>query len=247
MKYLYLIIAVINAVYGILLLTMLTTGTPGYMIVLTIGLILTILGLSGFFLWIRNVSNILKNNPFDDEILKSWWGLTKSFDLVLIIGLICRTLILQPFVVEGNSMEPDFHNNQALIVDKISYRFRAPTREEVIIFKAPPKPSDNYIKRVIGIPGDTVEIKNGHVYVNDNVLNENYVTSNNQTFVNRNLMTSLKKTLQKDEYFVLGDNRTNSSDSREWGVVPKNNLIGRPVLSVYPVEDFGIISTPKTN
>jgi len=245
MKYLYLLVAIVNAIYGMLMLLTLSPGTPGYMIVFTIGMILTILGVTGFFFWIRTVIKLVKDQPIEDELLNSWWQLAKSFDTVLIIGLLIRILVIQPFVVEGNSMEPNFHNRQALLVDKLSYRFREPLREEVIIFKAPPQPTDDYIKRIIGVPGDTIIIKNSQVIVNNQPLRETYLDKNNQTLINKDIAAAIQTTLQKDEFFVLGDNRSNSSDSREWGVVPRSYIIGRPVVSVFPAKNFGLVKTPS--
>ncbi|OGD56407.1 signal peptidase I [Candidatus Berkelbacteria bacterium RBG_13_40_8] len=234
----YLLVSIINAIYGVLLLLTLSSDTPGYFIVLTIGLVLTILGLAGFILWIRMVVLSAKDEVPDDTAIKNWFGLVKSFDIVLIIGLFFRALIIQPFVVDGVSMEPNFHNKEALLVDKITYRFREPQKGEVIIFQAPEKPREDYIKRIIATPGETVIVTRGKVFINGYLLEEPYLSNGAQTQTSESVF---RKTLKPNEYFVMGDNRSNSSDSREWGAVPKVNIVGRAVIAIYPFNQRGII------
>jgi len=233
----YLILAIINAVYGVLLLSTLSADTPGFYLVLIIGLILTVMGLAGFILWIRMVIKTNSDSPSDQTAIKSWMSLVKSFDIVLVIGLLFKALILQPFIVEGSSMEPSFHNQEIMLVDKISYRFRQPQRGDVIIFKAPKNPGDDYIKRVIAVPGETIQIAKGKVFINGMLLDENYL-SPGQTTDNGTSAVLFSKTLGTNEYFMLGDNRGNSSDSRMWGIMPKANIIGRAWWNIYPFSYF---------
>ncbi len=236
----YLLVSIINAIYGILLLLTLSADTPGYFIVLIIGSVLTILGLVGFILWMRMVILSAKDEQVDDTAIKNWFGLVKSFDIVLVVGLIFRALVIQPFVVDGVSMEPNFHDKEALLVDKITYKFREPQKGEVTIFQAPQKPSEDYIKRIVATPGETVIITNGKVFINGYLLEEPYLSNGTQTQTSENIF---RKTLKPNEYFVMGDNRSNSSDSREWGVVPKVNIIGRALIAIYPFNQKGIIKT----
>jgi signal peptidase I len=238
----YLFFAIINTVYGALLLLSLSSSTPGYFLVLIIGLVLTIIGLTGFVLWIKMAISANKDQPFDDGPINSWLGLVKSFDIVLVIGLLFRALIVQPFIVDGPSMDPNFHNNEIIMVDKISYRFTQPQRGDVIVFQAPKTPGDDYIKRVIGTPGETVVITKGKVFVNGFLLEEPYLSSG--IITNTNKGTVLSQTLGPNQYFVLGDNRGNSSDSRDWGILPSSNIIGHAWLSIFPWEQKGLLKFP---
>jgi len=239
----YLLIAIINAIYGILLLLTLSTDTPGFYIVFAIGSVLTVLGLIGFALWIRVAINPDKEDNSRDVALKSWFSLARSFDIVLVLGLIFRAFIIQPFIVDGISMEPNLHDKEVLLVDKLSYDFRDPTRGEVVIFKSPPSPQIDYIKRIIGIPGDTVVIEKGQVSISGVPLKEPYIQSGGLPLQGDGSIA--RQTLKPGEYFVMGDNREHSSDSREWGVLPKINIVGRALVMVYPLNDAHLIKNPE--
>lgn len=242
----YLLIAIINTIYGTLLFLTLTSDTPGFSIVFVIAGILLILGTSGIIFYLKAMFKD-REHPTESDALKGWFQITRSFDTVLVIGLIFRALVLQPFVVDGNSMEPNFQDKQALMVDKVTFKARLPRRGEAVIFRAPTNPSEDYIKRLIGFPGETVMIVNGQVYINGRLFSENYINDPGQTYINSDKNEVLRKTLGPNEYFVMGDNRLHSSDSREWGTVPKINLVGRPLFSVYPWRLAGLIATPQTN
>ncbi len=151
--------------------------------------------------------------------------------LTLLMFLIIR-LAVQNFNVDGHSMEPNLHDQELILVDKWTYLFHAPARGDVVVFVAPPNPSLDYVKRVIGLPGDVITIKNTMVYVNGKILSEPYVLPSNQgnpfgSFTNR--------IIPPNTYFVLGDNRNGSSDSRDWGCVPRQNVIGRAALVYWPL------------
>ena len=141
-------------------------------------------------------------------------------------------------------MEPNFQNGDYLIVDEISYRLREPQRGEIIVFKYPMNPSQRYIKRIVGLPEETVEIKNGKVNVfNSNgipqILDEfGYIPESVVTFGETEIQ------LNKWEYFVLGDNRIASSDSRSWGTLPRENIIGKVFLRVWPFAALAMVETP---
>lgn len=157
--------------------------------------------------------------------------------IAVLIVLPIRTLVAQPFIVSGSSMFPTFKDNQYLIVDQISYRFEEPARGDVVIFRYPLDPSKFFIKRVIGLPGEKVVIKGGKVSIFDAddkkiELDEPYlenVSSDSGTF-----------SLGTEEYFVMGDNRTASSDSRAWGVLPRKNIVGRALVRLLPVSDISL-------
>lgn len=236
----YLLIAFINIIYGFLLFNSLTSDTPGYLIIIIVGSVLTILGLVGIYLWLKTITHRDEEKTDQKESLNGWLKLAITFDVILVVGTIFRIMVLQPYMVEGDSMKNSFYNNETLLVDKLTYKFKEPQRGDVIIFDAPKNPKDDYIKRIIGLPGDTVIINDSKVYVNNNLIDETYLV--NDTITNTpNNNSYFKVTLGSDEYFVMGDNRSNSSDSREWGTVPKSNIIGRAWLIVYPTDKIGVV------
>ena len=171
---------------------------------------------------------------------------TLKFSLVaLLIVLPFRIFIAQPFLVDGSSMSPNFETGHYLIVDQLSYNFEKPVRGEVVIFKYPQDTSKFFIKRIIGLPQETVIIKGSEIIIkneenpNGFVLQENYIKNFSHS-------DNVDVTLGKGEYFVLGDNRPASSDSRVWGVLPENLIIGRAFLRLFPfnkIELFPEFST----
>lgn len=153
--------------------------------------------------------------------------------LTLLMFLVIRFAV-QNFNVEGISMEPTLHNGELILVDKWSYLFRTPERGDVIVFIAPPHPDQDYVKRIIGIPGDHITINDTKVYVDGVLLNETYVSSNYQgnPFAYKTIDNML---VPAGMYFVLGDDRANSDDSRDWGFVPRANILGRAALVYWPL------------
>ncbi len=161
--------------------------------------------------------------------------------LLVIIGLsfLIITFVGQRSRVDGSSMETTLSDGDNLIVDKISYRFRDPKRYEIIVFPYQYKENTYYIKRIIGLPGETVQVKDGYVYINGEQLDEHY---GNELMVDPGTAAE-PITLGQDEYFVLGDNRNHSSDSREEtvGVINRDNLVGRAWIRIWPFSKFGVI------
>ena len=159
--------------------------------------------------------------------------------IALLIVLPIRLFIAQPFIVSGASMETTFSTGQYLIIDQLSYHFEEPIRGDVIVFRYPKDPSKFFIKRIIGIPGDTVSINGSDVSLINTehpegiLLKESYIHDMKPT-------ATITETLGKDEYFVMGDNRDASSDSRAWGVLPKSNIVGRTFLRLFPITKIGI-------
>jgi len=157
------------------------------------------------------------------------------------IALPIRYFIAQPFIVRGASMEPNFHEREYLVIDELSYFLREPKRGEVIVFRYPANPKEYFIKRVIGLPGETVEVKGGAVFINNSQnpegfrLEERYLPSGLET------RGSERFQLKVGEYVVLGDNRPSSSDSRSWGILEKKFITGRALLRVFPPRRFGMI------
>lgn len=173
------------------------------------------------------------------NIFSFFWEIIKVVVLALVIVIPIRYFIFQPFLVKGQSMEPNFETGDYLIIDELSYRFRNPQRGEVIVFKYPQNPSQRYIKRIIGLPGETIEIKNNKVMINNKELDErNYLPISIQTPGNTLI------TLAENEYFVLGDNRLASYDSRRWGPLPKKDIIGRVLIRAWPLTALAKITVP---
>jgi signal peptidase I len=157
--------------------------------------------------------------------------------LIVLVVLPVRAFVISPFVVDGESMYPTFENLDYLIIDEISYRFTDPKRGDVIVFRYPKDPNVFYIKRIIGLPGEIVSIAHGKVTVKNSAgveltLPEPYVTTEDATY-------SKSVSLGTDEYFVMGDNRPNSSDSRVWGALPAKDIVGRALLRLLPVAHAG--------
>jgi len=160
--------------------------------------------------------------------------------IALLIVFPIRMFIAQPFIVSGASMKETFQNGEYLIVDQISYRFEEPERGDVIIFRYPRDPSKFFIKRVIGLPGEKIAIEGNVVTITNGshpagaVLDEPYIASMQPN-------TFLEEELGEGEYFVMGDNRDQSSDSRMWGVLQEQNIVGRALLRLFPVGAAGVM------
>lgn len=159
--------------------------------------------------------------------------------LAVIIVLPIRLFVAQPFLVEGESMHPTFESGDYVIVDELTYHFSEPKRGDVIVFRYPGNPSVFYIKRVIGLPGETVHIDRGIVTITkvDGTkleLAEPYVVAEDATY-NENTPVS------DGHYFVMGDNRPKSSDSRVWGILPDNDIMGRAFVRLLPVKEIGFL------
>lgn len=153
--------------------------------------------------------------------------------IALVIVLPVRWFIAQPFIVSGSSMEETFHNNDYLIVDQLSYRLDDPKRGDVVIFRYPIDTSKFFIKRIIGLPGETVSVDGQTVTIINSEHPEGFVLS--EDYANIGVKENdTKVTLEDNEYFVLGDNRDHSSDSRVWGVLPSEDIVGRALLRLYP-------------
>ena len=165
--------------------------------------------------------------------------------VALSIFVVVYLFIVQPHEVKGNSMEPNFHNNEYILTDKISYKFGQPQRGDVVIFKAPTNPDIDYIKRVIAVAGERVRIEKGDVYVNGEQLNEAYLNDRTLLFPGSSIKEGEEIVVPDDHIFVLGDNRPHSSDSREFGPIPKRSVIGRAFLRYWPPQMFGIL--PKAS
>jgi signal peptidase I len=158
---------------------------------------------------------------------------------VFALWLIIRIFLVQPFLVDGASMSPNFETNDYLIVDKLSYFFREPTRGDVIVFKYPSDTSKYFIKRIIGLPGETVTVRDGNTTVKTVAGRDVHI---NETFVQNTSDNDAKVlTLGAGEYFVMGDNRNQSFDSRAWGPLDKKYIGGRALVRLYPFNKIDIL------
>lgn len=170
-----------------------------------------------------------------------FWEIFKFTAIALAVVLPIRLFIAQPFIVSGASMDPTFATGQYLIVDQLSYHIGNPARGQVIIFKYPKDETKYFIKRVIGLPGETVSISGSTVKISNKAHPEGFtLTEPYIATANEKDDSPMSVTLKTDEYFVLGDNRAQSFDSREWGVVPRDLIIGTPFVRLFPLGKISI-------
>jgi signal peptidase I len=173
----------------------------------------------------------------EDAKPESWWDVLRFAFITLVIIIPIRLYIAQPFIVSGDSMVPTFHNGEYLIVDELSYRFDPPRRGDVVIFRFPEDPSKYFIKRIVGLPGETVTVSGGKVFITGKTgtrspINEPYL----KQITNRPVSTKVGA----DQYFVMGDNRSVSYDSRYWGPVNIKYIRGRAILRLWPLGELGV-------
>lgn len=157
------------------------------------------------------------------------------------IFLFVYLLILQPHKIKGDSMQPNFPDAEYLLTDKVTYRLEEPKRGDVIVFKAPTGNGDEFIKRILGLPGETISITNGNVYLNGEVLEEPYLSDEIYTSSASFLSEGKEVFVPKESYLVFGDNRPRSSDSRVFGFITKEDITGRAWLVYWPIQSAGIV------
>jgi signal peptidase I len=173
--------------------------------------------------------------------------LLKIAVIALVIVAPIRYFLFQPFIVSGESMYPNFESGDYLIIDEISYRFSEPRRGDVVVFDAsflPQYKGQKFIKRVIGLPGEKIAIVSGKVLITDKSgkiinLSEKYLPKNLETFPDKLV------SLSNGQYFVMGDNREFSYDSRSWGVLEENKILGKAALRLLPLTEISLISNPN--
>ncbi|MBI3420852.1 MAG: signal peptidase I [Candidatus Sungbacteria bacterium] len=177
------------------------------------------------------------------------WEIVRVLLLSIAIVLPIRYFIAQPFIVRGASMEPNFHDSQYLIIDEASLLFREPHRGEVVVFRYPRDRSQFFIKRIIALPGEEISIREGRVVISNAehptgfALEESYLDPPGRL----SYPDMLPRKLDRDEYFVMGDNRDASSDSRIWGMLDRKLITGRTFLRVWPASQFGIVTSVATD
>lgn len=170
---------------------------------------------------------------------QSFWEMVRFALIAVAVVIPIRIFIAQPFIVSGSSMVPTFEDGQYLVVDEISYRLGDPERDDVIIFRYPNDTKKFFIKRIIGLPNETVEIKGNDV----TIINEEHPEGLKleQPYVKNASSNNSRFELNDDEYFVMGDNRSASSDSRYWGAVPRKLLIGKAFLRLFPLNKINLL------
>lgn len=185
----------------------------------------------------------IPNQPVQPSQPKTLWqNITewiKVIAVALLIALPIRYFVAEPFIVSGASMDPTFSTGQFLIVDRLSYRFSEPKRGDVIIFKYPNDPNIYYIKRIIGLPNETIDIEDGKTTITDTTgkkvpLDQSYVEAKHASH------DSYHTSMGSSDYFVMGDNRAQSSDSRIWGLLDKKFIVGRPFVRLLPISDISV-------
>lgn len=178
------------------------------------------------------------------KVFSFLWETIKIVFLALIIVIPIRYFIFQPFVVSGQSMEPTLLSGDYLIVDEISYRFRDPSRGEIIVFRYPEDPKTRHIKRIIGLPGEKIEIDNEIITILA-IDGTTFFLNESEYHPYLGNIDNVSIVLKEDEYFVMGDNRPISFDSRKWGALPKENIVGRFFVRLLPLKSFQKVTIPE--
>lgn len=182
--------------------------------------------------------------------LRNLWLFFLDFLETIVVSLaifaVVYVFLFQPHQVDGKSMEPNFHNAEYILTDKISYRLSSPKRGDVVVFHSPQDNKTDFIKRILGVPGDIIMVKDGHFYLNGDRLDEAYINDPGKVAPGRFLREGVETEVPLGQYYVMGDNRLHSSDSREWGFVPKANIVGRAFFRYWPIDAFGTIPTAES-
>lgn len=189
----------------------------------------------------------IDNQSFGSRI-KS--GLIEFIEFIAIIGavlIVIRFFVAEPHKVSGSSMVPNFHDGDYIITNKLAMRLSLPERGEVVILQNPRNPDQVFIKRVIGLPGDKIKVSGGQVYINGSVLSEPYLPSNTVTMSGAFLAENEEIVIPDNQYFLMGDNRGGSSDSREWGPVRRELVIGQALFRYWPPQKFNLIKISQAS
>ena len=175
--------------------------------------------------------------PARIRVWRAVWELLHDLSVAVLFCFFLITFVAQAFRVQGTSMEPLLHDGDRIVVNKLKYRFQAIERGDVVVFWYPRDPSVSFIKRVIALPGDTVDLRSGQVYVNERPLPEAYLQEGY-----RDESSSPPIRVEKGHYYVLGDHRRSSNDSRTWGEVPEKYIYGEAVFRFWPLARMGVVN-----
>jgi len=185
-----------------------------------------------------------ETNPAKNQLSDFIWETLKVIIISLAIIIPVRYFLIQPFYVKGASMEPNFYDHEYLIIDEITYRLNKPHRGDVIVFRYPNDPRQFFIKRIIGLPGETVKLQKGVITVKNSQQPDGFVLNEDLYLPNTHTQGSQELKLNIDEYYVLGDNRVSSFDSRMFGPVKEDNIIGRAWIRGWPFNRITIFKHP---
>lgn len=181
--------------------------------------------------------------------LRNLWLFFLDFLETIVVSLaifaVVYIFLFQPHQVDGRSMEPNFHDTEYILTDKISYKIHSPKRGDVVVFHSPQDERVDFIKRIIGVPGDTVKLSGGYLYLNGQKLEEQYINDPGQVLAGRFLREGQEVEVPVGQYMVMGDNRLHSSDSREWGLVTEGGIVGRAFFRYWPISAFGPVPTAE--
>jgi signal peptidase I len=182
-------------------------------------------------------------------MLRSLWLFFLDFLETIVVSLaifaVVYIFLFQPHQVDGHSMDPNFDDKEYILTDKISYRIHPPKRGDVVVFHSPADERVDFIKRIIGVPGDTIKVMGGYVYLNGQKLEEQYINDPGKVLAGRYMREGYEIEVVPGQYIVMGDNRLHSSDSREWGPVSLPAIVGRAFFRYWPISDFGSIPTAE--
>ena len=185
---------------------------------------------------------ISQSGEFKNQIKDFIWETIKIVVISLAIIIPIRHFLIQPFYVKGASMEPNFYDHEYLIVDEISYRLDSPKRGDVVVFRYPNDPSQFFIKRIIGLPGETIDIKNGEITISNPIHREGFKLNESLYLPATHTQGNHHIKLTEDEYYVLGDNRSSSLDSRVFGPIKRSDIIGRTWLRGWPLDRIKVFN-----
>jgi len=175
------------------------------------------------------------------QVLIFVWEIFKVVVISVAIIVPVRYFLIKPFYVKGASMEPNFYNHEYLIINEISYRFDEPERGDAVVFKYPFDPTQYFIKRIVGLPGETIKVSDGKVYISpsgqaeEEILEEDYLLPAMKT------LGEVEVALAEDEYYILGDNRVASLDSRAFGPIKRDHIVGKTLLRGWPLDRIGLV------
>ncbi|EKE00217.1 MAG: Signal peptidase I [uncultured bacterium] len=181
-------------------------------------------------------------NKYGKILLRNVLGIAELFIIGLTVVLMVYVFAAQPLRVTGSSMLPNFFDSEQIIAEKLSVKFEAPKRGDIVICKHPNSPDKLVIKRLIGLPSETIKIKEGLVYINNNILAEPYLAPNTTTKPEKSMEEGVEYKIPEGSFMVMGDNRTNSVDSRDWGPISADYLIGKGLFIYYPLSKIGFIN-----
>jgi len=179
------------------------------------------------------------------KVFKVVYEMIEAFVVSASVFVVVYLFLMQPHQVKGNSMFPTFETGEYLLTDKVTLKRREPLKGYVVVFKSPLDENFDFIKRVLATPGDTIMIKGGFVYLNGELLSEPYLPSDYITSGGRFLKEGMSFLVPESSIMAIGDNRNHSSDSRDWGVVPYENIVGRAFFRYWPSDTVGVITNPN--